>query len=472
MEEGFYNQVEELHEAEQAPEDTVEAHFIAPKQTSKSIACRLCKQSFSSNNLLHKHLRECKKASSTKEDAGQVPQPLQFPTEVEAFSIQVIESAAKDKPTPRYAFRGYRFTTVKVSITYQGRLYEYYFDTGYTMSLINRAFLKQIIIEGDIQIEIKRMASPIKVRGLGTKEHDAHEYTIVPMYIPTNDNKIALIRREIHIVNNLSAKALIKINIMKPEGIILDTNKDLIIIDSYNSLKTPICIITKGSRTNAAILSKAQYAVPTHTFMTIPIKDVELPQDRDLIFEPKQLDALTLSAHIVDHNLTHIVVRNDTNLPATLPRHTRLDKVLEYEATRCFQIDTKHTTLADKPPRKDRSRSWIKRAFQRLLGTAAAFSAATSPIETEIMHATGATIYGNTAATQAISEVIEAFPNLWKDTGNVTNMPEDLHMEIPLVDNWRDLYKAGQARVYPVGLRDKQIIDEAFDKLHDQGRME
>lgn len=61
-----------------------------------------------------------------------------------------------------------------------------------------------------------------------------------------------------------------------------------------------------------------------------------------------------------------------------------------------------------------------------------------------------------TAATHAIGSVVGAFPNLWKDTGNVINVPEDQWMEIPLVDNWRDFYKAGQARVYAIGARRKK----------------
>ena len=47
---------------------------------------------------------------------------------------------------------------------------------------------------------------------------------------------MALIRYKIYIINNLSAKALININIIKPKDIILDTNKDLTIISSYESL--------------------------------------------------------------------------------------------------------------------------------------------------------------------------------------------------------------------------------------------
>ena len=480
---------ESFNEPEE-PDDTVEAHFMAsPKASPKPKAtCRHCHAKFASNNKLHQHLLHCQKP------------PVNMKP-VDAFSIQIIESDATDKPVPGKAFRGYRFATVKVSITYQGTLYEYCFDTGCTMSLIDRAFLNQIIKEGGISgtIEIKRMPSPIKVRGIGTKEHDACEYAVIPMYIPGPDGKVALIRREIHIVDELSAKALIGIDIMKPEGIVLDTNKDLAIIGSCQSLQVPMSMAAKGPRTNVSVVSKAKYAVPAHSFMTIPIKPVTLPDDRDLIFEPEQLDDLTLSAHIVDHNLSHLMVRNDTDLPVTLSRHARLGQVLEYEAEGCFQVDSTHAPLAERPAKKSQ---WsIRQSLRALLGMTAAFNAATAPsisaaaatiptsisataptsvstimatpaVACETIHATGATIYGNAPATNAISNVVEAYPSLWKDTGNVVNIPEDQYMEIPLVDNWQDLYKAGQARVYPVGTRDKDAIDEAFNKLHDQGRME
>lgn len=334
-------------------DDTVEAHFTVPKpRPAKSVPCRLCNQTFPSNNLLHKHILECKKPI-TRLKASAAP-------EVEALSIQVIESTATDKPIPGRAFRGYRYATVKVSLIYQGTTYEFCFDTGCTMSLIDRAFLDQVIKEGGLKVEIKR-TSPIKVRGLGTREHDVCEYAIIPMYVPNQDGtKAALIRREIHIVDNLSAKALIGIDIMKPEGIILDTNKDLVTIGSCDSLQVPLSMVAKGPRTDAVVVSKAQYAVPAHSFMTVPIAmDASLPTDRDLVFEPEQLDALTLSAHVVDYNMSYIIVHNETNLPVTLSRRVRLDKMLKYEAEGYFsvQIDPKYTFIVNKPSKKTPVRS-------------------------------------------------------------------------------------------------------------------
>ena len=102
------------------------------------------------------------------------------------------------------------------------------------MSLIDRVFLNQLIKDGDLYIEIKKTFL-IKVRELDIKEHDACEYIIIFIYISScNDEKIVLIRREIHIVDDLSVKALIEIDIMKSEVIILDIVKNMTIIESCN----------------------------------------------------------------------------------------------------------------------------------------------------------------------------------------------------------------------------------------------
>ena len=63
-----------------------------------------------------------------------------------------------------------------------------------------------------------------------------HESILVFIYILNNNNKMILIRHKVHFIDDLSIKVLIEIDIMKSESIILDTNKNLVIIDSYNSL--------------------------------------------------------------------------------------------------------------------------------------------------------------------------------------------------------------------------------------------
>ena len=45
-------------------------------------------------------------------------------------------------------------------------------------------------------------------------------------------------------------------------------------------------------------------------------------------------------------------------------------------------------------------------------------------------------------------------------------------MDILLLDNWRELYKAGQAKVYSIGKQDKDLIVKTFNKLHTEDQLE
>ena len=60
--------------------------------------------------------------------------------------------------------------------------------------------------------------------------HDVNEYIRLQMYL-SDKNDIIKIKREFYIIDNLTVKTLIDINIMKSKNIILDIIKNVIIID-------------------------------------------------------------------------------------------------------------------------------------------------------------------------------------------------------------------------------------------------
>jgi len=76
----------------------------------------------------------------------------------------------------------------------------------------------------------------MKVRNLGSNNYDINKFVIIPIYIPSKDDKIALITRELYIVDNLSIKVLISIDIIKLKEIIINTGRDLVIIIFYSNL--------------------------------------------------------------------------------------------------------------------------------------------------------------------------------------------------------------------------------------------
>ena len=100
-----------------------------------------------------------------------------------------------------------------------GQDYDLYFDINYIINLIDRKFLFEIYSE----IIVRKILSLIIVRGLSINIYDVNEYINLEMYIlGKNSTDIILIKREFYIVDNLIAKALIDIDILKLEEIIFD----------------------------------------------------------------------------------------------------------------------------------------------------------------------------------------------------------------------------------------------------------
>lgn len=61
------------------------------------------------------------------------------------------------------------------------------------------------------------------------------------------------------------------------------------------------------------------------------------------------------------------------------------------------------------------------------------------------------------------------FPTLWNDDGFI-KVPPDEWMRIPLKEGWQDKL-TGRSKIYPLGIEDRKLVDETFDKMHEQGRL-
>ena len=53
----------------------------------------------------------------------------------------------------------------------------------------------------------------------------------------------------------------------------------------------------------------------------------------------------------------------------------------------------------------------------------------------------------------------------------MVDISEDEWMKISLIDNWQELYKPEQVKVYSLGVKDCELVNEAFDKLYEQSCM-
>ena len=82
----------------------------------------------------------------------------------------------------------------------------------------------------------------------------------------------ALIIKEIHIINDLSVNILFEMNILKSENIVLDLSRNILIINSYNSLEMSISTCIKLTKIDTIIVNKTRKIIVSYIDMRISIQ--------------------------------------------------------------------------------------------------------------------------------------------------------------------------------------------------------
>ena len=488
--------------------EVIDVKFTSSPKPMKQ--CRICKSTFKSGNDLHKHLKGSHRSTPSSEDvvsrqhtadrsqkddpiwssaatAGSSPATkAESPTnEKDPAEVQADSSATKADPSPKrppeivtstappspqdpgYGYRGYRYATAMASIgSPVNDQKSICADSGCVMSLIDRQFLQKYSPTSTVHT----MRSRIRVRGVGNRLHEASQYAFVDFYFPTTNGCAAHFRREVHIVDDLSANALIGSDILYPEGWILEIPNEQAVLTHNMGLKVKLTVLTRGEKVRRKIYTGEKISVPPRSRALIPIsgpkgQKLDLP-DRDMIFEP-QNQSLTFFTHIVDKTTAGIVVQNDSDRTLTLSKNRKIGIVVDDDVEGFFVASTEDDILASK-----RSKTgWKRQMLKGLLAAMAAVDIVKEPTRKETRLDNGVTVYGDESTVSKIDGVVKDFASLWEDRGQQAKIPENEQMQIPLVDNWEEIYKPGQARVYPVGIQDREVVDQTFDKLHEQGRM-
>ena len=155
---------------------------------------------------------------------------------------------------------------------------------------------------------------------------------------------------------------------------------------------------------------------------------------------------MLIYAHIVDHNILKVFVKNNINYVISLSRKVKLKMIIDYETTKCYVIDFfEHNFIAKA---SKRSPNWIKLDLRKLIIAITTFIAVMTSIIAKEVYVTKIIFYDTSEIKSSISIMINEFPFLWQNTESVKNVSESKWINISLFDNWRELYKLNQARVY------------------------
>ncbi len=118
-------------------------------------------------------------------------------------------------------------------------------DSKCTMLLIDNDFLSDLRLK-----HLMRQSSVVVfVRDIEDDKYLINDYFRLSMYLQGKINDkivVAHFCQEVHVVRNLKTKLLLEINIIGLERIIVDANRQKLIIKSCRSLKTKLKIKSKN----------------------------------------------------------------------------------------------------------------------------------------------------------------------------------------------------------------------------------
>ena len=399
------------------PEEETHGFFVDPIDKT----CRKCKQTFSSKNKLHQHVRTEHQYSVPSERNPTVPSersPATVPPKVQSEDNYTLEDARIVKSTVVHSnkvtgtgFRNWHYVVGKIMLDPSGPLRDICIDTGCSVTVLDKRFLEANLP----QAKIRTMASPAIVKGLGKAKHEVNQFVRTALYFPGKTDLGEPVSGEVtvdlHLVDDLKANILLGMDVVGPEDIDIITSKKHLYNGSCG-IRMPIEIKPRGTEVRRAIQAKQDVMIHPGQQVSIPIHYRATLPDRDLLFEPSDSE-LTLYAHIVDSSVEAVLARNDSEVPVTVTRKTRLGHISEIPYDSCYLASSELAHFASRPPKKERQPGW----HRRMLKTATAFLADSSPPRkplTETLLPNGVTVYGGegTPAAIALAEVVNAYPSL------------------------------------------------------------
>ena len=469
---------EDLSEQQQSADD--HGYFVGtPAKQVRIYTCRRCTAEFYSNNKLHKHVRSCKLTPPSNLEAS-TPEAVK-PADI--FQASIIQSNAPHDSHPGVGFRSWRYATFAASIGKPDSLNDLVADTGCGTSLVDRTFLAAEV--PDYKQRVKT-ANAIRVRGIGDALLDSTEHLPLNFRIPgkaaNGSAAIACFTRHVYIVDGLKAKLLVANDIIGPEQMIPDIGKEKLTIGSCQDMTATLTVKNAGPPVKRVARSSEATKIParSRTAIAFKLRGKGLPTGRDFMFVPSRIDRLGAEggvlSHIVDANTAVVLVHNASSEDVFLPRNSKLGVIQEYEEEGCFLASDEEAPLAaNSGSHKPAPRNWFKSAMKAGVAAMAAGVAAYQAIAKpnmpakEIVTQAGITVYGESPVIQnQLATVAESYPQLWQDDGSTVRIPPDEWMPIDILPD----AKVEAAKVYPLGPADREFVDEAFDKLHEQGRME
>nr|OMP83046.1 Retrovirus-related Pol polyprotein from transposon gypsy [Diplodia seriata] len=431
--------------------------------------CKECGATWPSRNAMHAHIREShlkgtKKTRSKAPPKGSVQpyagsrsqEPAPTLEEAPPDPGTTIRSQAAPETNPGMAFRNWNFVIAMAKLGDGKKEAEVIVDTGANMSVTDRAYLQA----AGTTYQALKTKQPIPLQGINGEELTSAEYVMIPFTFRAKKGGSwikATFCREVHLIDDAQGALLMGMDIQGPEGIVIDTPRSTLRIESCQGAEVPITVKprSQGSVRGMRVKARETTTIPPRTIAPVRINFTKaLPQDRDFEYTPalewtQKMSSLNPEpiayAHMMDAGTEAVWLRNDSDEPIRVARKQLMGTVADASLVR--------TSTAE-----------------GLDHGAAGFNADRIQPEKETRLRNGVTVYGEPTTVEALAKVVNKYPAIWTEKNDFVQIPEERLMTIPLKENWENDTKLS-TKVYPMAMRDREQIDRTFDKLHEQGKM-
>ena len=247
---------------------------------------------------------------------------------------------------------------------------------------------------------------------------------------------------------------------MSPEGFIIDVKKRSVLIGSCG-VTVPIDARQRGQFLTRRLLSSQETVVPPRSKAIVSFVPLPLPDNRDFLFHPNTQANLTLFTHLVDHKTSKVLVRNDFSRTIWVPRRHRLGYIVDIAYKNCFLADAHSVYDAVTSP-----------PYSHHLpnpNTSSSFFPSNSSLEAILSN--GVKVYGDATAVKQIAELVAEYPTIW-ESQDFVQIPPERWITVPMKPSWESKVSTIKPRFHPLGNKARRVVDNIFDKMQKQGRLQ
>ena len=319
----------------------------------------------------------------------------------------------------------------------------------------------------------------MKMRGLKNALFTTAEHFPINFNIPsqTVDGSPAITNftSHVYIIGKFKPKMLIKNNILNPEIMIANIGKTHLTIGSCKNMTIKFNMKNINPPVKRIVRSNKLMRISAKFYSAIFFKlrgKNGLPPGRDFMFIAKKIDQLgnngDVFSHIVDAHTAMVQIINANTENVYLFKNNKLNTIYKYEK-KCYLTKAENVFLTinfgnHKPAKKH----WFQRIIKAGMVMLAVYKAVVNTV-TEFVISSGITIYGETPIIQIhLVETTKIYLRLWENDGSTFRVPPEKWMFINTLPD----VKMKTIKVYLLKPVDPKIVDDIFDKLHAQKRME